>query len=75
MNLQIHFVHRHMRDIIVIMWGLNISHLYCLGCYMFVHFKALNGRHPTMALCVRGYASKCCRLVAEEAQDGTEIAF
>ena len=74
-NLRIHFVHRHVWDTVVILEEGNRPHPHCPRCDMFVPWGALNGCHPTMALCRRGEGRKFRILTVEEAWAGTERAF
>ena len=46
----------------------NLPHPLSHECDIFVPCKALNGRHPSTAMCNRGRERKYKRLVAEEAQ-------
>ena len=45
-NLWIHFVHRHVRDTIVMMEEGDRPHPRCLVCDMFILWVELNRRHP-----------------------------
>ena len=74
-NLRIHFEHRHVRDVIVILQEGNLTYPRCPQCDMFVPQKALNGRHLTTALCRWGVERKWRCLSEEEAREGTEMAL
>ena len=53
-NLRIQFVHRHIRDTLVILEEGNCNHPQCLYCDMFVLWVALNRSHLTTILCTQG---------------------
>ena len=50
-NLQVHFVHHHVGDKIVILEGGNWHYPRLNKCDMFVSHKALNGRQTSTELC------------------------
>ena len=49
-NLHIHFMHRRVWDMLVILGEENIPHPCCPDCGMFVPWAALNRRHPETSL-------------------------
>ena len=54
-NLRIHLSHRHMRDTIIILEEGNCPHPCLPKCDMFIPWKALNWRHPSMEMCTQGW--------------------
>ena len=71
----VHFVHCHVRSMVVILEEGNRPHSCCPRCDMLVPWVALNVRHLNMAMCVKGAERKRRRLAAEEARAGTETDF
>ena len=71
-NLRIQFVHRHIRDTLVILEEGNHPHPRCLNCDVFVPWAALNRRHPTTVLCIWGADWKNRILIEEEAREWSE---
>ena len=62
-NLQIHFVHRHMRDTIVIIEEGNYPRPLCWACDMIIPWAELNLRHLLSNICAREAESKRWSLV------------
>ena len=73
-NLRVHFVHRHVRDTIVILEEGNCPHPLCPDCDMFDLWAALNWWHSYTALCAQVAKSKNRRLVGQESRDGAVLA-
>ena len=67
-NLRIHFAHRHVRYVIMILEEDNCPYPRCPQRDMFVPQKTLNGWHLETSLCRRGMEMKWCHLVEEEAR-------
>ena len=74
-NFRIHFVHRHVRDTVVILGEGNRPHLRCDRCNMFVPRAALNASHPGTEMCARGVERKRLRLAAKVARASAETVF
>ena len=74
-NIRVHFVHRHVRDTIVILEEGNCPHPLCPNCDMSVPWVALNWWNSYTVLCAWGEESKCRRLVYKEAQELDALAF
>ena len=74
-NLQIHFVHHHVRDTIVILEEGNLPHPRCPDCDMFVPWTELKFQHPTTIICARWAEQKLRRLAEEEAIEGICARF
>ena len=74
-EMRVHFVHRHVLDIMVILEEENFPHPRCTRCNMIVPRRALNGRHPGTAQCKKGAKRKRQRLAEAETQESTERAF
>ena len=51
--MQVHFVHRHVLDTVVILEEGNLPHPRCANCDMQAPRRALNGRHPGTAQCAK----------------------
>ena len=60
--MQVHFVHRHVFDTVVILEEVNFPHPRCAWCNMQVPQKALNERHPDTAQCLKGAERRRRRL-------------
>ena len=75
MNIRLHFMHHHVRYTMVILDKVKIPHTICTYYKMSVLLEALNGRHPSTALCTKGVELKWCRLSAEEYRSGVERTF
>ena len=54
MEMQVHFVHRHVLDIVVILEEGNFPHPLCARCNIQVPRRALNGWHLGTAQCHKG---------------------
>ena len=52
--MQVHFVHWHVQDTVVMLEEVNFPHPRCARCDMQVPRKALNGRHLGTAQCAKG---------------------
>ena len=74
-NLQIHFVHRHMQNTVVITEEGNRPQPRFLDCDIFVPWAELNCCYPTMTLFSRGLDKKKRRIVKKDDRVGTVKAF
>ena len=74
-NLQVHFMHRHLKDTIMILEEGDRPYPRCPKCDMFVYHRALNGRHLVTDLCRWGEERNQRRLVEEEAMVGSETVI
>ena len=54
MAIIVHFLHRYVRDTVIIMEEGTLPHPRCPRCDILVPYKALNGRHVTTAQCDKG---------------------
>ena len=72
-NLQINFAHRHVRETIIILEEGSRPRPCFPECNIFVPWKVLNGWHPYMAMCARGWEMKRKHLAAEDAQAEVEV--
>ena len=52
--LRVHFLHRHMWDIVVILKDGNLLHPWCPFCDMLVLWEDLNSLHPNTAQYAKG---------------------
>ena len=75
MGLQVHFLHRNVRDTVIILEQGNLHHPQCTRCDMLVTWADLNGRHPNTAQWAKGADQKRCRMEVDEMQSSTERAF
>ena len=73
--MQVHFVHRHVLDTVVIREEGNTPHPRCARCYMLVPWRALNGRHPGTAHCKKWAEQKRQQFSKAETQESSERAF
>ena len=73
--MQVHFVHRHVQDTVVMLEEGNFPHPRCARCDMQVPRKALNGRHLGTAQCAKGAERKRRRLAKTETREKLERAF
>ena len=64
--MQVHFLHRHILNTVVILEEGNFPHPHCAQCDILVPRQALNGRHPTTAHCVRRMDRKRWRVAEAE---------
>ena len=64
-DLQVHFLHRNVRDTVVILEEGNLFHPRCPRCDMLVPWHALNRRHFSTAQCDMGAERKRRRLAEE----------
>ena len=53
MVMRVHFLHRYVRDTVIIMEEGKLSHPWCPRCDMLVPWKALNRRHATNEECTQ----------------------
>ena len=61
----LHFLHRHVRDTVVILEGGKPLHPLCPRCDMLVPWHALNGKHLATAQYARGAKRKQRRLAED----------
>ena len=73
--MRVHFVHRHILNTVVMMEERNSPHPRCARCDMQVPRRALNGRHPGTAQCLKGVERKRRRLEETETRENSERAF
>ena len=73
--LQVHFVHCHVREILVVLEEGNHPLRRCPKCDIFVMWWNLSGNHQVTAMCARGADWWLKRLREEEAQLSTVVAF
>ena len=74
-NLRVHFIHRHVQDMIVILKEGKIPHPCCNRCNILVPWGALNRSYPTMALYRRGKDWKRQDLDEKEVRLGEDMVF
>ena len=73
--MRVHFWHRHVRDTVVILEKVNLSHPQFPLCDMLVTWNTLNGMHMRTAQCNRGVERNIWRLAAEEEREVNARAF
>ena len=74
-NRRIHFMHRHVRDMTVILEEGKRPHPLCPACDMFVPWAAMNHHHPATTLCAWVSDRKRQLMVEVEARAGAATAF
>ena len=73
--MQVHFLHQHVLNNVVILEEGNLPHPLCDRCNILVPRLALNDRHPNISQCARGEEWKRRRLAEAETRDSLEKAF
>ena len=73
--MQVHFVHRHVHDTVVMLEEGNLPLPRCPRCDLQVPRKALNGRHLGTLQCQKGAERKQQRLEETETRKNTERDF
>ena len=73
--MQVHFLHQHVLNNVVILEEGNLPHPWCARCNILVPRRALNNRHPVTAQCARGAERKRRRLAEAETREISEQAF
>ena len=73
--MRVRFVHRHVLDTVVILEEGNSPHTWCAQCDMQVPRRALGGRYPGTAQCLKGSEWKRLQLVEAETRENLERAF
>ena len=73
--MQVHFLHQHVLDTMVILEEGNLSHPRCTRCAMLFPRRALNGRYPATDHCARGEDRKRRRLAEAELREISERSF
>ena len=73
--MRVHFVHRHIQDIVVMLEKGNFPHPRCARCDMQVPWKALNGCHLGTAQCAKGAERKRRQLAETKTRENSERAF
>ena len=74
-SMQVHFLHPHIVETVVILEEGKLPHPRCPQCGMLVFWGKLNRRHPATAQCARGSERKRRRLAEAELRESTERAF
>ena len=74
-SMRVHFVHQHVLDTVVILEEGNFPHPRCARCDMQVTRRALNGRHPGTAQCLKGEERKRRRLAEAETRENSQRSF
>ena len=64
--MQVHFLHWHVLDTVVILEEGNLPHPQFPQCKILVPWCIMNGRHPATSHCTRGEEQKRRRLLEEE---------
>ena len=73
--MRVNFLHRHVRDTVVVLEEGNLPHPRCPRCDMLFPWRALNRSHLATAQCARGAERKRRRLAEEELRKSSERAF
>ena len=69
------FLHRHVLDTVVMLEEGNPPHPWCARCDMQVPQRALKGRHPGTAQCLKGAERNRQRLAETDTRENSERAF
>ena len=73
--MRVHFLHRQVRDTVMILEEGNLPKPKCPRCEMLVSRKFLDGRHVTTDQCEKGEERKICLLAAEDMRESAARAF
>ena len=73
--LRVNFLHRHIRDTMVILEDDKLHYPLCPRCYILVPWAPLNGQHTTIAQCAKGSERKRRWLMAEDLRARTARIF
>ena len=73
--MRVHLVHRHVLNTVMMLEEGNFPHPRCARCDMQVPRRALNGRHPGTAQCLKGAERKRRWLSETETRENSERAF
>ena len=73
--IQVHFLHQHVLDTVIILEEVYLPHPHCTRCNMLVPLRSLNDRHPSTAQCYRGADRKSWRIAEGETRESAEQAF
>ena len=73
--IQVHIVHRHVHDTVVMLEESNLPLPRCPRCDLKVPRKALNGRHLGNLQCKKGAEPKWRQLAETEMRENAERAF
>ena len=73
--MQVHFVQRHVLNTLVILEEGKFPHPRCALCDMQVPRRALNGRHPGTAQCLKGAERRRRWLAEAETRENSERVF
>ena len=71
----VHFFHRYVRDIVVILKEEKLPHSRCPCCNMLLNWHDMNRRHLSNTQCSRGAESKQRCPSEEELRESLERAF
>ena len=74
-NLQVHFLHLHLQDVIVILEEVNRPHPQCPYCNMFIPWTAINWQKFATALFMQGVEPNFKILKGQESQEGDVLYF
>ena len=73
--MQLHYLHLHVLDTVVMMEEVNLPYPRCTRCDMLVPRQALKGRHPSTAQYARGAERKRRRIAEVEMRENLKRAF
>ena len=63
--MRVHFLHRHVRDTVVVLEEVNLPHPRFPRCDMMVPWHALNWKHLATAQCARGGEQKIRQIMED----------
>ena len=73
--MQMHFLHRHVLNTVVVLEKGNLPHPWCARCDIMFPRRALNVRHLATAQCARGAERKRWRLAEADTRESSERSF
>ena len=74
-SLRVHFMHRHMQEMVVILEEGSHPLLICTKCDMFITWRVINVKHQATAICDMGEERRRKRRQLEEVWRSTAVDF
>ena len=71
-DLHIHFLHRNVRDTVIVMKEVNLPHPWCPSCDMLLLWVVLIDSQPSTKQCEKGVKQKWHIMATDKIQDSTE---
>ena len=73
--MRVHFMHRHVKDTVIIMEEFNLYHPQCPRCDTLVPWKDLSSRNVTYSQCAKGVEQEISRMTAKEMRESAASVF